>query len=90
MPIFFGKRQYIDFTDDDQFDEKFNELLHDIHGVPIIPKPPLGENPFAEQISMLDQSSDYRTEILEKPGTASDAYKRVETFINVSLEKVSC
>ena len=56
MPVFFGKSQYIDFTDDNRFDEKFNELLHDIHGVPIIPKPELGENPLLKRNSETEAS----------------------------------
>ena len=43
-PTFLATRKYIDFTGDNKFDEKFNELLHEIHNVPIIPRPPLGNN----------------------------------------------
>jgi hypothetical protein len=47
-PTFLGTRVYIDFTDDTQFDDKFKELLHELHAVPIMQKPPLGKNPFAK------------------------------------------
>ena len=38
-PAFLGKRVYIDFTDENQFDEKFDELLHERLQVPAAQKP---------------------------------------------------
>lgn len=75
MPIFLGKRQYIEFTDDDRFNEKFNVLLHDIHSVPIIPKPPLGENPLFNQSAEPDLLSHNLPEIPSKIESVSDAYE---------------
>ena len=74
MPIFLGKKQYTDFTDDDKFDEKFNELLHDIHDVPITPKPPLGENPLLEQSSESEVLRTNLPNIPAKVESVSDAY----------------
>ena len=52
MPTFLGGRVYIDFTDDSQFNEKFNDLLYKLYEVPVEKKPPLGEKPsFAKQPS---------------------------------------
>ena len=39
MPEFLKERIYIDFTDDDQFDEKFDVLLHERLQVPVVEKP---------------------------------------------------
>ena len=75
MPTCLGKRQYIDFTDDDRFDEKFNELLYDIHGIPIIPKPPLGENPLTKQTSEFEASDHNLPEIPEKIESVADVYE---------------
>ena len=75
MPIFLGKKQYIDFTNDDRFDKNFNELLHDIHNVPIIPKPPLGENPLAKHVSELKVSSHNLPKIPLKIESAVHAYE---------------
>ncbi len=80
MPIFLGKRQYIEFTDDDRFDEKFNELLHDIHGVPIISRPPLGENPLTKQSSEFETSDHNLPEIPDKIESVSDAYESAFEF----------
>ena len=84
MPIFFGKKQYIGFTDDDRFDEKFNELLHDIHGVPIIPRPQLGENPLSNHPSKPEASSRNLPEIPEKVESVSDAYKAAFELVRAS------
>ena len=46
VPKFLKTRVHIDFTDDRKFNEKFTELLHELHQVE--QKPPLGKNPFAQ------------------------------------------
>lgn len=83
MPVFLGKSQYIDFTDDNRFDKKFNELLHDIHGVPIIPKPPLGENPLSNQASIPETPSHNLSEIPEKVESVTHAYESAFELVRV-------
>ena len=46
VPKFLKTRVHIDFRDESQFDEKFRELLHELHQVE--QKPPLGKNPFSK------------------------------------------
>ncbi len=48
-PKFLSTRKHIDFSRDDEFDEKFDELVRTLHKAPKDPKPELGPNPFAEQ-----------------------------------------
>ena len=48
-PTCLASRVYIDFSNDDAFDDLFKQLLHEIHGVPLKPKPALGKNPFREE-----------------------------------------
>ena len=74
-PDFLGTRVYIDFTDDSQFDVKFDELLRKIHQAPRVRKPPLGKNPFANQPSAPEASSSQLPEIPEKVESASHAYR---------------
>ena len=38
IPAFLGTQDYIDFTDEDRFDEKFDELLHERLQVPVLPR----------------------------------------------------
>lgn len=47
VPICLGGRAYIDFTEDSQLDANLKQLLHELFGVPIKPKPALGKSPFA-------------------------------------------
>lgn len=46
-PVCLGGRAYIDFTDDDGFESNLNQLLHELFGIPLRPKPALGKSPFA-------------------------------------------
>ena len=45
-PTFLSSRVYVDFRDDLAYEAKYGELLRDIHGQAIKPRPPLGLNPF--------------------------------------------
>ena len=74
-PTFLATRVYIDFTDDDKFDEKFKELLHGIHEVPITQKPPLGKNPLSNQPSEPEVLSRNLPEIPEKIESVPDVYE---------------
>jgi len=46
VPVFLGSRIYLDFRDQTQFEGKYQELLRDIHGAPLLARPPLGRSPF--------------------------------------------
>lgn len=45
-PVFLSSRVYIDFRDELAYEIKYAELLRDIHGQHIKPRPALGANPF--------------------------------------------
>jgi hypothetical protein len=47
-PVFLASRRYIDFRDDLLYESRYGELVGEIHGYKIKPKPPLGKNPFLE------------------------------------------
>ena len=85
MPTFLGGRVYIDFTDDSQFNEKFNDLLRKLYGVPIEEKPPLREKPsFAKQEAPPPGGLDTQLpEIPAQVGSASDVY---EAAVNIARE----
>ena len=51
VPKAFASKFYIDFSDDDKYVEKFQELLERIYGEDVKKKPPLGENPFDGNLS---------------------------------------
>ena len=45
-PTFLGTRVYADFTNDTQFDVECEKLIHELHEMPIVEKPPFGKSPF--------------------------------------------
>ena len=74
-PTFLVPKVYIDFTNDAQFDGSFEQLLREIHGAPLHPKPPLGKNPFAKQFSVLETSRHHLPIIPEKIESVTHAYE---------------
>lgn len=50
-PIFLGSKVYVDFNEDDQFEKMYEELIREIHGEHVKPRPALGENPFLSKAS---------------------------------------
>ncbi len=51
VPLAFGSKLYIDFSDDSNYVAKYWELLERIYGEDSKKKPPLGPNPFSEELS---------------------------------------
>ena len=68
-PTFLGTRVYADFTNDSQFDAECKKLIHELHKMPIVQKPPLGKSPFSSV-----ESDTQLTDIPEKVESASEAY----------------
>jgi hypothetical protein len=58
MPTFLGSRAYSDFRDDAAYETRYAELLRDLHGAQVSPRPPLGPNPFRKP------PPEYRTPVL--------------------------
>lgn len=74
-PTFLATRLYVDFTGDSKFDESFKKLLHEIHNVPIVQKPPLGKNPLSNQVSAPESSGPNLPDIPEKVESISQVYE---------------
>lgn len=74
-PTFLETRFHIDFTDDEKFDEKLKELLHEIHEVPITYKPPLGKNPLLSQTRESEVLSHNLPDIPDKIESIAEAYE---------------
>lgn len=51
VPTFLSSRVYTDFRADADYEARYTELLREIHGHPVTPRPPLGANPF-EQVPL--------------------------------------
>jgi hypothetical protein len=50
LPTFLSSRLYVDFRDEQAFEARYTELLRDIHGQPVAPRPALGLNPFTQVV----------------------------------------
>jgi hypothetical protein len=75
-PAFLGTRVYADFTKDSQFDVECEKLIRELHDMPLIEKPPLGEHPFPSV------EPDARpTEIPEEVKSASAAYTTASKLV---------
>ena len=48
LPTFLGARVYTDFRKEAEYEDRYAELVREIHGEKIRPRPPLGKNPFKE------------------------------------------
>lgn len=77
VPLAFGSKLYIDFSDDAQYVAKYRELLERIYGEDSKKKPPLGENPFSPRLS---EAIAVKTEI-EKVLYHSPVMDGVVTFL---------
>lgn len=78
-PTFLGTRVYIGFTNDSQFESEFDKLIHELHRMPIVKKPPLGKNPFAKVPSGQETSPSERLDtqlpdIADRVESAAEAY----------------
>jgi hypothetical protein len=79
-PKFLETKYHIDFSEDERFDDAFEELLRTIHRAPKNPKPPLGENPFVDEAKREQNraaSPGFRLQLsvsMEVPANAQDAY----------------
>ena len=73
-------RLYIDFSNDQEFNNSFKKLLHEIYDVPLKPKPKLGKNPFVEQDNRLTLNEDSTVFFYERFGSAFPGVRGVEYF----------
>lgn len=67
LPTFLSTRMYTDFRDDRQFETRYAELLRDIHGQPVAPRPALGPNPFTQAVPDVDPKVSFAPERYVSP-----------------------
>lgn len=67
VPIFLSSRVYINFCDDLAYEAKYAELLRDIHGQGVKPRPPLGANPFLSATNQIAPLLSFRPERYVSP-----------------------
>ena len=75
VPTFLATRVYIDFTDEDEFDERFDDLLREVSDAPRLQKPRLGKNPYVSQLLVQADPSHQLPNIPGQIESASQAYE---------------
>ena len=76
VPTFLGTRVYADFRNDRQFDAECEKLIRELHEMPIVQKPPLGESPFPTV-----ELDTRLTEIPEQVRSASEVYATASKIV---------
>lgn len=77
VPTFLLGRLYIDMTNEAAFESSYTELLRDIHGELVAPRPALGANPFAKAAVPIEPLISFASERYVSPantGTVSFDY----------------
>jgi hypothetical protein len=70
VPVFLSSRVYIDFREDGAFESTYAELLRDIHGQRVQPRPRLGNNPFAATPPKIEPRISFAPERYVSPATS--------------------
>ena len=62
-----GAAQYTDFREEGLFEVRYAELLLEIHGQPVTPRPPLGANPFTKVVPEIEPRLSFAPERYVSP-----------------------
>ena len=75
-PTFLETRMYIDCTNENEFNERFDDLLREVSNARHLRKPPLGKNRYANQLyTQVDPTHHQLPEIPEQIQSTSQAYE---------------
>lgn len=72
VPTFLGSKLYVDFRDDGRYEAGYAELLRDIHGEQVRPRPELGPNPFKTPSPVIDPRLSFAPERYVSAGMAGE------------------
>lgn len=68
LPRFLLGKMYIDFRQNELYEVKYSELIHEIHGVAIRPRPLIGTNPFVIKQPDLPPAISHQSSRYVSPG----------------------
>jgi len=71
LPVFLGNRLYVDFSDDELFEDSCHRLLRTLHGEPEVARPSVGPNPFLKQRHEAAQQSTHSSSDSQNNSTIS-------------------
>lgn len=92
LPIYLSSRKYIDFSQEEDFEDSYEELLRNILEAPSIPKPKLGTNPptyiIENNVDLSETNSKIRT--IENQIKKNDNFNQryVSDFLEVFQDKL--
>jgi len=91
LPTFLKTKLYVNFSNDDEYEFSFDELLRTFHGAPIFKKPAIGNNPFAKiEDTPSEKSGDAIRELMQivisdfEKGSDWTVYKSLLQRIRIS------
>jgi hypothetical protein len=74
LPTFLQSKNYIDFRNNSEFDERLRDLLHQLHRVPKHPRPKLGPSPFSPSKQVEPRDTRKRATTPAIPGLPPEAF----------------
>lgn len=92
LPIYLANRKYIDFSQEENFEDSYEELLRNILEAPAIPKPKIGNNPpvyiTEQKINLSETNSKLRTIENQIKKTQNLNPKYLNDFTEIFLDKL--
>jgi TIR domain len=85
LPRFLGTRVYIDFRDDESYEQKYSALIRELHGLRVIARPPLGASPFSDGATPILAHSPERYVSPDLSGRVKFDYSNNDGFYRVGL-----
>lgn len=83
-PKFLGTRLHIDFSNDEEFEDRLDDLLRELHRAPTLDKPPLGKNPYAVSRSGEEVSTQAEGHLVNIPKTLLDPIETYRTAVELA------
>lgn len=91
LPVYYGSRKYIDFTDPNKYAQKFEELVRWVYNKPLYVKPRLGRVPdyiLADEKKTLGTTASYRRASSFVIEGRSNASGTVREYLNLFAENL--
>lgn len=91
LPVYYGSRKYIDFTDPNKYAQKFEELVRWVYNKPLYVKPKLGRVPdyiLADDKKTLGTTAAYRRAISLVAEGRTNAVGAVREYLNTFAENL--
>ncbi|HUT69511.1 MAG TPA: toll/interleukin-1 receptor domain-containing protein [Desulfatiglandales bacterium] len=90
LPTFMQSKLYINFSNDDEIEYSFDDLLRTLLNAPLYEKPPIGTAPFAPmQSSRPDRTSDGIRSVMEAIAATANQSRKGTIFFDTAVKNSS-